>query len=140
MESNVIVRDIMTKNVKVVREDTTVHEVIATFSKFDINSVVVVQSEKPVGIITTRDALVRAFEHGMPVSSMTASTVATSPLITIDQEATVEEAARLMRRSKIKHLPVTSNKKLVGIVTDYDIMFAVPSMLSLMEEVCRPQK
>ena len=127
----------MTKNVKVVREDTNLHEVIATISKFDINSLIVVQGEKPVGIITTRDTLVRAFEHGMPVSSMTAGMVASSPLITIDEEATVEEAARLMKRSRIKHLPVTSNNKLVGIVTDTDIMFAVPSMLSMMEEICR---
>jgi CBS domain-containing protein len=141
MASNTVVRDIMTKNVKVVREDTNLHEVVATMSKFDINSLVVVQAEKPVGIITTKDALVRAFEHGMPISSMTAGMVATSPVITIDEEATVEEAARLMKRSRIKHLPVTSkNTKIVGIVTDTDIMFAVPSMLSTMEEVCRQPK
>ncbi len=137
MASNVIVRDIMTKNPKVVREDTNLHEVIADIGKFDINSVIVVQNEKPVGIITTRDALVRGFEHGMPVSSMTAGMVASSPVITVDAEKTVEEAANLMRRNKIKHLPVTSDDKLVGILSDTDIMFAVPSMLSMMEEVCR---
>jgi CBS domain-containing protein len=136
MASNVKVRDIMTKKVQVVREDTNLHEVVATISKFDINSIVVVQGEKPIGIITTRDTLVRAFEHGMPISSMKASMVATSPLITIDEEATIEEAAKLMKRARIKHLPVTSNNKLVGIITDTDIMFAVPSMLSMMEEVC----
>jgi len=136
MSSNVVVRDIMTKNVQVVREDTNLHEVIATISKFDINSIVVVRGEKPIGILTTRDALVRAFEYGVPISSMTAAMVATSPLITIDEEATVEEAAQLMKRARIKHLPVTSNNKLVGIVTDSDIMFAVPSMFSMMEEIC----
>jgi CBS domain-containing protein len=137
MESNIVVRDIMTKNVRVVREDTNLHEVIATISKFGINSLVVVQAERPVGIITTRDALVRGFEHGMPVSAITAGMVASSPVITIDEQATVEEAANLMRRNKIKHLPVTSNNKLVGMLSDMDIMFAVPSMLSMMEEVCR---
>jgi CBS domain-containing protein len=137
MESNIVVRDIMTKNVRVVREDTNLHEVIATISKFGINSLVVVQAERPVGIITTRDALVRGFEHGMPVSAITAGMVASSPVITIDEQATVEEAANLMRRNKIKHLPVTSSNKLVGMLSDMDIMFAVPSMLSMMEEVCR---
>jgi acetoin utilization protein AcuB len=76
----------------------------------------------------------------MPVTAITAGMVASSPLTTINEEATVEEAVRLMKRSKIKHLPVVSNNKLVGIITDSDIMFAVPSMLSAMEEVCRPQK
>jgi CBS domain-containing protein len=140
MASNMLVREVMTKNVKVVREDTNLHEVIATLSSFEINSLIVVQGERPIGIVTTKDALVRGFEHGMPVTAITAGMVASSPLTTINEEATVEEAARLMKRSKIKHLPVVSNNKLVGIITDSDIMFAVPSMLSTMEEVCRPQK
>jgi CBS domain-containing protein len=140
MASNMLVREVMTKNVKVVREDTNLHEVIATLSSFEINSLIVVQGERPIGIVTTKDALVRGFEHGMPVTAITAGMVASSPLTTINEEATVEEAVRLMKRSKIKHLPVVSNNKLVGIITDSDIMFAVPSMLSAMEEVCRPQK
>jgi CBS domain-containing protein len=141
MESNFLVKDIMTKNVKVAREDTNLHEIIATISNFDINSIVVMQGHRPVGIITTRDALVRGFEHGLPVSAIKASMVASSPLITIEENSTVAEAAELMKRSRIKHLPVVDEGKLVGIVTDIDIMFAVPSMLSLMEEVCRqPQR
>ena len=140
MASNAIVRDIMTLNPKVVREDTNLREIIATLSKFDINSLIVVQNdnpEKPVGIITTRDALVRGFEYGLPVGAITAQMVASSPLITIDEEVTVIDAANLMRRNKIKYLPVTRNNQLIGIVTDTDIMFAVPSMLSMLEEVCR---
>jgi CBS domain-containing protein len=130
----------MTKNVKVVREDTTLHEVIATFSSFDIDSIVVVQSQRPIGIITSKDALTRGFEHGLPSSAITAGMVASSPVTTIDEEASVEEAAELMRRQKIKHLPVVQDNKLIGIITDTDIIFAMPSMLIRMEEVCRPGK
>jgi CBS domain-containing protein len=137
MASNVLVREVMTKNVKVVREDTNLHEVIATLSSFNINSLIVVQGERPVGIITTKDALVRGFEHGMPVTAIKAAMVASSPLTTIGEEATVDEAARLMKRSKIKHLPVVKDGKLVGILSDMDILFSVPSMLITMEEVCR---
>jgi CBS domain-containing protein len=140
MASNIMIKDIMTKNVKVVREDTTLHEIIATLSNFNINSLVVMQGHRPVGIITTKDALTRGFEHGMPVSAITAKMVASSPLTTINEEASVEEAAALMKRVKVKHLPVVNGDKLVGILTDSDIMFAVPSMLSTMEAVCRPKK
>jgi acetoin utilization protein AcuB len=63
--------------------------------------------------------------------------VATTPVTTIDQQATIQEAANLMKHNKIKHLPVTSNNKLVGILSDTDIIFAMPSMLSMMQEVCR---
>ena len=140
MASNVLVRDIMTKDVKVVRNDTSVHEVVATMSKFDVDAVLVVQSGRPTGIITTRDVLVRAVEHGMPLSSLIARMIYTNPLVTIDEEATVEEATKLMKRWRIKHLPVTKNDKLVGMLTYTDIVFAVPAMLSEMEELCRPPK
>ena len=137
MESNVLVRDIMRKKVQVVRRDTSLQEVVATLSKFDINSIVVVQGKKPVGIITAKDALTRAFEHGLPLASLTAGMVSSTPVKTIDESASVEEAAQLMKREKVKHVPVTSSGQLVGIVSDIDIVFEVPKMLSMMEEVCR---
>lgn len=140
MASNILVREIMTKNPRVVREDTPMGEVIATLSKYDINSLIVVQNDKPVGILTTRDALVRGFEYGLPVNAITAQMVASSPVITIDEESTVEEAASMMRRNRIKHLPVVSDNRLVGILSDTDVLFAVPSMLSMMEEVCRQKQ
>lgn len=140
MASNVLVRDIMSKDVKVVRNDTSAHEVVATMSKFDVNAVLVMQSGKPTGIITTRDVLVRAVEHGMPLNSITARMIYTNPLVTIDESATVEEATKLMKRWSIKHLPVMKNDRLVGMLTYTDIVFAVPALLSEMEELCHPPK
>ena len=140
MSETVLVRDIMSSPVKAVREDTSLHEVIAVLSNFGINAVVVVRGDRPVGIVTTKDALVRGYEHGLPVRELTAGMVASSPLVTIDQETTVVEAAKLMRQKGIRHLPVTSGDKLVGIISDLDIIFSVPSLLSTMEEVCRPRQ
>jgi CBS domain-containing protein len=109
-------------------------------SSFAINSVVVVQGEKPVGIITTKDALVRGFEHGMPATSIKVSMAASSPVTTINPDAPLYEAAGIMKRSKIKHLLVVDGGKLVGILSDIDILFAMPNMLSTMEEVCHPKQ
>ncbi len=140
MSENLLVRDIMNTPVKAVREDTSLHEVIATLSNFDINALVVVQGEKPVGIVTTKDALTRGYEHGLPVSAVKAGMVASSPVTTIDEQASVQEAAQIMRRKHVKHLPVMREDCLVGMVSDTDIIFAMPSMMQMMEEVCRPQK
>jgi CBS domain-containing protein len=140
MASNMLVRDVMKKKVKVVREDTNLQEIIATLSSFEMNALIVVQGEKPVGIITTKDALVRGFQHGMPASAITAKMLATSPLTTIREEAMLDEAADLMKRAKIKHLPVVNDGKLVGIVSDIDIVFAVPLMMKTMEQICHPQQ
>ena len=59
MAGIVLVRDIMSKDVKVVRPDSSVKEVVATMNKFDIGSILVVQGKRPVGIITERDILRR---------------------------------------------------------------------------------
>jgi CBS domain-containing protein len=138
MASNVLVRDIMSKDVKTVRNDTTVKEVIALMNKFDKDAILVIQSGIPTGIITVKDVLVRAVEHGVPLSTIIARMVYTNPLVTIGEEATVEEAAKLMKHWQIKHLPIVDkNGALVGMVNDRDIVYAVPSLMSTMEEFCR---
>ena len=138
MASNVLVRDIMSKDVKTVRNDTTVKEVIALMNKFDKDAILVEQSGKPTGIITVKDVLVRAVEHGVPLNTIIARMVYTNPLVTIEESATVEEAAKLMKHWQIKHLPIVDkNGCLVGMINDRDIVYSVPSLMSTMEEFCR---
>ncbi len=137
MASLVLVRDIMSKNVKVVRPDTTAQEVVATMTKFDISSIIVVQSERPVGIITLRDVVAKVVVQCLAPRALTARQIMTSPLVTISESATVEEAARLMAKKKVKTLPVMDNDKLAGVLTFTDIVFEVPNMLSLLEGLCR---
>ena len=138
MASNVLVRDIMSKDCKTVNNNTTMKEVVALMTKYDKDAILVEQSGKPTGIITVKDVLVRAVEHGVPLSTIIARMVYTNPLVIIDNEATVEEAAKLMKHWKIKHLPIVDkNGALVGMVNDRDIVYAVPTLMSTMEEFCR---
>jgi CBS domain-containing protein len=135
----VLVRDVMSKNVRVVRPDSSAKEVVATMNKFDIGSVVVVQGERPVGIITERDILKRIVEPCLAPETLTARQIMTSPVITIDENASINEAAKLMAKKGIKRLLVTrNNDKLVGIITFTDIVTKVPDMLSILEELVRP--
>jgi len=138
MAGIVLVRDIMSKDVRVVRSDTTVKEVVATMNKFNIGSIIVVQGDRPVGIITERDILQRLVEPCLAPETLTARHLMTSPVITISETASIEETARLMARKKIKKLPVMNNGKIVGIVSYTDIVFNVPTMLSTLEEIVRP--
>jgi len=132
-----VVRDIMSKDVRVVRPDTSAQEVVATLSKFDIGSVLVVQSERPVGIITLRDVLSKVVVQCLAPRALTARQIMSSPVVTISESATVEEAARLMAQKKVETLPVMNDEKLVGVLTFTDIVFEVPTMLSVLESLCR---
>jgi CBS domain-containing protein len=137
MASLVSVRDIMSKNVKVVRPDTTAQEVVATMSKFDISSIIVVQGERPVGIITLRDILSKVVVQCLAPQALTARQIMSSPLVTIKESATVEEAANLMIQQKVKTLPVMDDNKLAGVLTHTDIVFEVPDMVSVLRSLCR---
>ncbi len=139
MASNVVVRDIMTKDVHVVRNDTSMAEVVATMAKFDLGYIMVEQSGKPTGIITEHDILVRLVTQGLAPSAVIARMVYTNPIFTIDENATVEEAVNMMKHWGVKHLPVTGKEgELVGVLTADNVMFAMPSMISSLEEVCKP--
>lgn len=141
MAGIVVVRDVMTKDVRVVRPDTSIKEVVATMNKFDIGSIVVVQGDRPVGIITERDILRRIVEPCIAPETLTARHVMSSPVVTIDENASVDEAARLMAKKGVKKLLVTrNNEQLVGILTLTDIVTKVPELLTILEELVRPYK
>ncbi|MGD8565568.1 MAG: CBS domain-containing protein [Candidatus Bathyarchaeota archaeon] len=138
MAGIVLIRDIMSKKIRVVRPDSSVKEVVATMNKFDIGSILVVQSGRPVGIITERDILRRVVEANMVPQALTARQVMSSPVVTIDQTASIDEAAQLMAKRRVKKLPVMNKDKIVGILTFTDIVTKVPTMLSILEELLRP--
>src|SRR5512144_834650 len=116
MASNVVVRDIMTKDVHVVRNDTSMAEVVATMAKYDLNYIMVEQSGKPTGIITQHDILVRLVTQGLAPGAVIARMVYTNPIFTINEDATVEEAVNEMKHWGVKHLPVIDKKgALVGV-------------------------
>ena len=140
MAGIVLVRDVMSKDVKVVRPDSSVKEVVATMNKFNIGSIIVVQSGRPVGIIIERDILRRTVEPCLAPETLTARQVMSSPVLTINETASIDEAAKLMAKKRVKKLPVMSNEKLVGIVTLTDIVTKMPTMLSIMEELVRPYR
>jgi len=132
------VRDIMTRDVKVVREDTSMQEVIATMIKFDISSIVVVQRDRPVGLITHKDILTRILHPGIVPAALTAREVMSRPVITIHEEASIEEAAKLMAVKGFKKLPVVRDGKLVGIVTSMDLVREQPRLIGLLEDLLKP--
>jgi CBS domain-containing protein len=137
MAGILIVRETMTREVKVIREDTSMQEVIATMIKFDISCLVVVQKERPVGLITHKDILTRVLQPELVPATLTARNVMSTNLVTIGEEASLEEAARLMARKGFKKLPVVRDGKLVGIITSMDIAREEPKLTKLFEDLLK---
>ncbi len=137
MSGFIIVRDIMAKNIKTVKPDDSVHAAVQKMNKFDIGSVIVISSGRPVGIITETNIMRRVVEPRMDPATVWAKDIMTSPLITIDQNTTVAEAAKVMAERKINRLPVINGDKLVGLISSTDIVKANPTQLAILDELLR---
>jgi len=137
MSGILLVRDIMARNVKTVRTDDTVMAAVSKMNKFRIGSVIVTNNGRPVGIITERNILQRIVEPGLDPTVVRAKDIMSSPLITIDANAAVEEAAQIMARKRIKKLPVVEGGKVIGVVSTSDIVRSSPTQLGILEELLR---
>ena len=132
-----IVRDVMAKNVKTVKTDDTVHAAVQKMNKFDIGSVIVVSSGRPIGIITETNIMRRIVEPRMDPATVWVKDIMSSPLTTIDENTPLEEAAKIMVSKKITRIPVIKGDKLVGLISSTDILKASPTQLGILDELLR---
>jgi len=95
--------------------------------------VIVVQGNKPIGIITKGDILTKIVQVGLSPSEVTAEEIMSTPLITIGEDVAVEEAAKIMTKKKVKNLPVVQGEQLIGIVTSTDIVNSEPQLVGLLQ-------
>jgi CBS domain-containing protein len=137
MAGMLTVREVMTRDVKVVREDTSMQEVVATMIKFDISSVIVVQKERPIGLITHKDVLTKVLQPEFVPATLTARNIMSTNLTTIGEEASLEEAAKLMTKKRFKKLPVVRDGKVIGIITSTDIAREEPRLTKLFEDLLK---
>jgi CBS domain-containing protein len=112
--------EIMTTKVVTVDISERVEEALRLMVKFDIGSVVVVDKQKPVGIITERD-ITRAALRGDSLLKLPVRSLMSRPLQTTTPTAEIWRTFEIMLRLGVRRLPVVENDRLVGIVTEKDL-------------------
>ncbi len=127
----------MAKNVKTVRTDDSAHDAVVKMNKFDVGSVIVTNNNRPVGIITSKNILSRIVESRLDASTVRAKDIMSSPLITIEPDTSIEDAAKLMAQKKIKQLVVMDKDKILGILSTSDIVKANPTQLGILQELLK---
>lgn len=115
------VKDIMTKEVVTIEAGKTVFDAAELMSNKSLGCLIIVIKGFPVGIITERD-IVRRIVAKRASADLKLTEVMTKDLITIDPDASLKEAARLMSTNKIHRLPVIKQNKLLGIVAASDFV------------------
>ena len=116
-----LLSDIMTAKVVTLDITELVEEALRLMIKFDIGSVVVTDRTKPVGIVTERD-VTRAALRGDSLLKIPVRSLMSRPLQTATPSMEIQEAFETMLKLGVRRLPIVEAEKLVGIVTDKDLM------------------
>jgi len=131
----VLVKHVMTSPVVTVSGKAAITGVAETMDKHGIGSVVVTdEKERPQGIITERDIVTRVIAKKLNPKTVRAEGAMSKPLVTIDPEASVREAARLMNERNVKRLGVMYKGRLVGLVSSKDILAITPELIEVLRE------
>jgi IMP dehydrogenase len=131
---SVKVQEIMSGSVVTVQPHHTVAQVREKMAKMKLNNVPVTSPDgEPVGVLSATD-LLAAEKEGAPVSN-----IMTEKVYTIPDYEEVSVAARMMRNHKIHHLMVTAEKKVVGVLSSYDLLKLVEDHRFVMKNPSTPK-
>jgi len=138
IRSRMLVKDVMSSPVITATEDTPLNEVAMLMRKHDIGCVIVNDKNgKPVGIITERDIVERVVAENIKPGEIRAKEIMSRPLVTIDSERTINDAAREMSRLNIRRLAVMYKGELAGIISSKDILAVTPELIEIIQEKAR---
>jgi len=107
-------------------EDASVGVILKHMQLSRIGGVVITKEGKPMGIAVDYDIAEKVMMKDRNPDEMNVKEIMSSPLITIDADASVEEACGLLAREGIRRVPVIENGKLVGIVSIRNVLTGEP--------------
>jgi len=105
--------------------DATVFDAVAKMAENDIGSVIVLDGEALIGIITERHYARNVVLKGKSSSTTRIWEIMDRRVITVRPEQSVEECMAIMTDRRVRHLPVMEGEKIVGIVSIGDLVKSI---------------
>jgi len=133
------VNEIITEDVVTAERDTPVRTVVAQMAENDIGSVVVVEDDRPVGIITDRKVAL-AIEETPDIAERTADELLHGDVFTAGPSMNIFDAIEVMSDEGIRRLPIVDdNGALRGIVTLDDALVLLGGVVSDVSDTVQSQ-
>ncbi|HZB15541.1 MAG TPA: potassium transporter TrkG [Nitrososphaeraceae archaeon] len=109
----------------VLDEDVNVAMAVRDMHSQRAEMIIVTKDMRPVGVVTDSDILDKVVMKGEDSDQILLKSIMSSPVISLSAKGTVRQALELMRVNTIKHIPVTDNIKIFGIVTQEELANAI---------------
>ena len=120
-----VLRVLMQTTMETIASEQTVLEAAQTMAEKRIGSLLVLESGDMVGIVTETDVVRKVIAAGLSARSTSVGAVMNAPLIQIDIDDTARDASRLMAEKRIRHVAVTEDNKVVGLLSVRDLIRVV---------------
>jgi len=117
----VYAKDFMTKEVVKIDATKSALDAVKLMAEREVGSLVIMEGNKPVGIITDRDVMVQVVAKDLEPSRVKVSEFMSKPLVTVGLDTPMIEIAKLMEEHGIRRVPVIERGEIVGIVTSTDM-------------------
>lgn len=124
LETDIPVKEIMRVNVKTIDYNASVVDAACKMCSRDVaGSCIVLKHNIPIGIVTEQDINCKVVAKNKSPGETLVKEIMTEPLITIQQNESVEQAIKMMAQNRVRRLVVVNaEQKLIGIITVRDIL------------------
>ena len=130
----IYVRDIMNNNPVIINKKASVLDATKEMKSEKVGSIVIVEEGRPIGILTESDILRKIVAEERNPAKISVEEIMSYPPVTITPEMSISEAVKTMGKKNIRRLPVVESQKIVGMVTEKDIMQFSPLLKDIVEE------
>lgn len=135
-ETKVPLREIMVRDPAALELGANVAKAAKTMCKEGVGSVIILEHNKPIGIVTEEDINCKVVAKDLKPSSVRVNDIMSTPLITVSADETVGCAAHMMVKHKVRRLPcVDETNKVIGIVTVRDLLTVSSAVNELLEDL-----
>ncbi len=125
--------DIMTPEIRYIDKKASIKDAAIRMINEGIGALIVTDNNNPIGIITKRDIIWGVLFEKRDPEKETVDKIMSSPMITIDSDADLYMVIDTMIRNNITHLPVREGDKIVGIISDYDLIMILRDLLDMIK-------
>ncbi len=134
MDTVIRVKEAMTNRVKTVPPEMTVDKAAKLMLEKGIGCVIVLENNKPVGIVTERDICYGVVAPNKLPSEIKIKEIMSTKIRTVSPDETLTDAAKIMAKNNFRRLPVTEKNRLIGIITAKDIVVISPKTIEVLRE------